>query len=363
MKLLLVKIYVCLIKIIYAPMKLRKTKNKVLWLSRQSDKKSLDMRLLEKEIHRLSPETVQVFRLKRLRDEKSLSISYILGLFIDMWHLADSKVVIVDSYSIPVSCLTHKEELSVIQLWHALGAVKKFGLQTVGKKEGRDTGLSRAMHMHENYDYVLAPTRTTGEFLCESFGAPLSCIKTLALPRVDYLLNGKSKREEFLAQNPACVGTKLVAYVPTFRENDSNYARQLINQFSHLDDLSLIVSAHPLSAEHCKNFNGNFSSIDIIKLADVVITDYSACSFEAALLHKPLYFFVPDYEVYKHNQGLNIDMLDEFAPISFIDSDDLVAALATPYDMDLLDRAMKPYIQPDVHNCSEQIAQFVCSLL
>ncbi len=51
-----------------------------------------------------------------------------------------------------------------------------------------------------------------------------------------------------------------------------------------------------------------FSSYDLMKLADIIITDYSACAFEASLLLKPLYFFIPDYESYMQDRGINVDV-------------------------------------------------------
>ena len=91
-------------------------------------------------------------------------IAYCFSIIGDMYYLATSKVAIIDTYSITVSCLKHKKSLKVIQMWHALGALKKFGLQSVGTKEGRDEKISRAMCMHKNYDYVLAPSKKTAKF-------------------------------------------------------------------------------------------------------------------------------------------------------------------------------------------------------
>ena len=50
MKVLLIEILKFFLRIIYAPIKLFKTKDRIVYLSRQSNDKSLDMRLLEKEI-------------------------------------------------------------------------------------------------------------------------------------------------------------------------------------------------------------------------------------------------------------------------------------------------------------------------
>lgn len=365
MKLFIIKVFVLFIRILYAPMKLRKTQNKILWLSRQSDVKSSDMIMLEKAISDLSPETKQVFRLKRLKDESSLSVLYIFSIFGDMWEMASARLVLIDTYSIPVSCLNHKKSLKVVQLWHALGAVKNFGLQSAGKTQGRDLGVSKAMHMHENYDFVIAPSVATGEIYCKAFGCKKENIKVLSLPRVDVILDGTSKSEEFRSENPVCKDKKIVAYIPTFRDNDDIYAERFYKAFQNNSEFELVISAHPLSktAETgAYKFNGDFSSVDLMKLADVIVTDYSACAIEGALLGKPLFFYIPDYDIYKDEKGLNIDMKEEMPAFSFESENELISAIqSNNYDFDVLLRFSEKYVENKQTNNTERMAEFICS--
>ena len=367
MKILILKIFVFGINVLYAFMKLRKTQNKILYLSRQSDEKSDDMLMLEGELKKQSPSSKQVFRLKRLKDESAISLSYIFSIIGDMWEMASAKVVITDTYSIPVSCLRHKKSLKIIQIWHAMGAVKQFSLQAAGKAQGRDSGVAKAMHMHENYDYVLAPSYATAEIYCKAFGCKAENIKILSLPRVDVILNGENRKGEFLQLNPSFNGKKIVAYVPTFRDNDDVFAGKLKTAFEHSTDYALAVSCHPLSKAAQEGFNnikGAFSSLDLMKLADVVITDYSACAFEAAMLGKALYFYVPDYEIYKNEQGLNVDIMTEINGTAFVNENDLVNSLnENNYDFKLLSAFADKYVENKNTNNTELLAEFICSLL
>lgn len=367
MKLFIVKVFVFVIRLIYIPMKWRKTENKIVWLSRQSNEKSLDMSLLEKAISELSPETKQVFRLRRLKDESSLSLSYIFAIFKDMFEIASAKVVIIDTYSIPVSCLNHKKDLTVIQIWHALGAIKKFSLQSVGKKQGRNSAISEALCMHKNYDYVIAPSKKTGEFYCEAFGCKEENIKIATLPRVDKLLNGENLKTEFLTQNIEYENQKIILYLPTFRENDLQIAEDLSRCFDGETNLKLLVSSHPLS-ETAKSvryhFNGNFDTQDLMKLSDVIITDYSACAFEASLLNKPLFFYIPDYNAYKTEMGLNVDLIDEYSSISFKTADELKEKIkANIYDYKLLESFKNTYVENQGTGNTEKIVEFIVEKL
>lgn len=363
MKVLIVKLFVLFIRIIYFPMKWQKTQNKIVWLSRQSNEKSLDIELLEKAINEISPETIQVFRLRKLKDESALSLSYIFAVFKDMIEIASAKVVITDTYSIPVSCLTHKADLTVVQLWHALGAVKKFSLQATGKKQGRDESISKVMCMHKNYNYVIAPSQKTAEFYCEAFGCTKGNIQIATLPRVDVLLNGENLKQEFVDKNKKYDNKKIVLYLPTFRDNDLKISKELADCFENESDLELLVSPHPLS-ETAKSgvfiFNGCFSTQDLMKLADVIVTDYSACAFEAALLNKPLWFYVPDYDSYKAEMGLNVDLKEDYPMFTFKTAKELKDNIKnTDYDYKMLENFKNTFVENQGVDNARKLAEFV----
>jgi len=365
MKLLIIKVFVLFIRMLYAPMKLQKTKNKIVWLSRQSNNKSADIKMLSEEISKISPETEQVFRLRKLENESGLSVSYIFFVLRDMWELASAKVAVTDSYSIAVSCLNHKPDLTVFQIWHALGAVKKFGLQSAGKAQGRDLGVAQAMCMHENYDVVIAPSEKTAEFYCKAFGCNEENTVLASLPRVDVILDGNSRREYFIELNPECKDKKLIAYFPTFRDNDALYIKKLQKAFENEQEFTLVISPHPLTKTDGEyKLNGKFTTYDLAKLADGIISDYSATSLECSLLNKPLWFYVPDYEIYKEEKGLNIDIAEEMAEITFKDENDLLKALKTEeYNFDNLKRFSDKYIENKGTDNTEKLARIICAKL
>ncbi len=367
MKLLVIKLFVLGMRVLYAPMKLRKTKNKILYCSRQSNLPSKDMLALQKEIEKISPQTRQVFRLRFLRDEQGLSLSYLFGILGDMWEMATAKIVIADTYSIPLSCLHHKKEQKRVQIWHALAAVKQFGLQAAGKAQGRDDRVAKALCMHQNYTHVIAPSKATGEFYQKAFGCESSAIHIASLPRVDELLQGECQRKEFLKQNPNYEGKQLILYVPTFRCGDEEFCLGLAKEFEKHSQLGLIVAPHPISA-CAKNpafqLQGEFSTYQLMKIADELITDYSACSVEGALLEKPLRFFLPDYEQYKQEQGLNVDLKQWFPTQCFEDEKELVQAiLQGEYPLEQVNAYAKEFVENQGTNNAELLAQFICSLL
>lgn len=369
MKVFIISILKFGLRVLYAPLKLLKTKNRIVYLSRQSNDKSIDMLLLENAVKEELPDTEQIFRLRMIPDGFGAKIKYCFGVIGDMYYLATSKAAVLDTYSITVSCLKHKKDLKVVQMWHALGAVKKFGLQSIGTKEGRDEKISRAMCMHKNYDYVLAPSKATAQFYMEAFGCKADKIKICSLPRVDELLKNDGVSARFFSENPDLSRKKTVLYLPTFRDREAYVAQELKVEFSDgMENYHLIVSTHPLFSKVKRDeqfsYNGNFSTFDLMKVADIIITDYSACAFEAAILMKPLYFFVPDYQQYTEERGTNIDLKAEMPKATFEDAAALCSAIRTgSYDQDSLFKFKTKYVENTNANNSQIIAKFISMLI
>lgn len=366
MKVALISVFKIVLKIIYSPLKFLNTKNQIVYLSRQRNEKGIDINLLEEAIKNEDPSVKQVFRLKMLDDGLAAKIKYFFYLIGDMYYLATSKVAIVDTYSITVSCLNHKPDLKVVQIWHALGALKKFGLQAVGTKEGRDEKISKALCMHRNYDYVLAPSAQTARFYMEAFGVEQDKIKICPMPRVDFITDGKARTTDFYSQNPGMGDKKIVLYVPTFRDREAYIAQMLKTEFEDRQDYQLVISTHPLSkVKKDEQFSqkGEFSSFELMKIADIIITDYSACAFEASLLMKPLYFFVPDYEEYMKDRGINVNIQEEMPNAVFDDPAELFKSIDSGvYDLNSLYQFKEKYIENAKNNNSQIIARFILSL-
>jgi CDP-glycerol glycerophosphotransferase len=51
---------------------------------------------------------------------------------------------------------------------------------------------------------------------------------------------------------------------------------------------------------------------NLLMTADILISDYSGIIFEYALLEKPIILYIYDYEKYKENRGLSVDIEKEF---------------------------------------------------
>lgn len=369
MKGIVLKIGIIILRFIYLPLKLFKIQNKIVYISRQFNNPTQDFTLIKDAVEKSDPNIKNVILTKRLEKGIGNSISYVLHIFKQMYHISTSKVVVVDTYCIPVSVLKHKKETKIIQIWHAMGAIKKFGYQTIGKQSGADARIAKTMCMHKNYDYVLCQSDITKKYYCEAFNIDESKIVYMALPRVDYILSKKDTQKVY-DEYPELKEKKNVLYVPTFRKGKKIKLNKLVENFN-TDKYNLIVKLHPLDrkAYSYKEKEGiiydeKFSSYELLDIADMIITDYSSLAIETSLLNKPLYFYNYDLEEYEESTGLNFKFKDEkIGKYMTTKSEELLELLEEDYDYSALEDFRNRYITVDVNNCAGQLANFILELM
>ncbi len=370
-------------QVLYALMKaVSRPRRKVVFLSRQGDAPSRDFKMLIDRLERHDPSVEIVVRCRFIPDGLLGRIGYLAEVFAQMHHLASASVCVVDSYVVPVSVLTHRHTLFVVQTWHALGAIKKFGLQSLDTRSGRSASVARVMRMHRNYDAVLCAGPATVPFFAEAFGTDPARILPLGLPRIDYLLSHasdtlattSSERIRDLAERfprLAEKGRTIVMYAPTFRGSHTEPPRprdvdalsELVAAFAG-DRFTLIVKPHALKAtglsgEHVVDATG-VDSLQLLPLCDVVVTDYSAIAFEAAVLDKPVFYFVYDLDEYSVEQGLNIDPLAEMPAAAARDAATLAERIASrAYDAPAARTFKDRYVSSAAGGCTDRIADMV----
>lgn len=374
-KLGIIKTGIGCLNIVYAFFKLLPVRTKITMLSRQSDVPSDEFRMIKKGIN-LRDERVKVVFLCHTLDggiNSTISdkVKYGFHMFAQMFHIATSKVVILDTYCMVVSILKHKKELKVVQMWHSMGTMKKFGYTALDTKEGSKSEIAYAMKMHENYDYIFASADSYKEHLAKGFNCDIEKILTMPLPRLDLLNSdkyGQRVRERIYMEYPKLKEKPLILYCPTFRKGEEDFQRALRKLTSAVDyeNYNFVVKLHPLSKsvveEPAVSADG-FSSFEMLFAADYVISDYSCIVYEAAVRRIPLYFYNFDMELYTDGRGLALDYEQEIPGPASGDAKEIVAAIETKeYDMDALKRFADKYVAP-VRHATKDIVDFVFTLL
>lgn len=342
-------------------------RNKVVMLSRESDTPPIDFLLIQEELARSSPETEVVYFCRKMTKSTN-PISYCLLILRSLYHIATASVAVTDTYSIQLCVLRHKKQLKIIQIWHAVGAVKQFSYQCLDRPGGHTRAMARQMAMHRNYDYILCTSQATREIYARAFDTPAERILPLGMPRVDYIQRPDPDiRQRYLARNPQLAGRRIALYLPTFRDGLDAGVEALVAASRDWPELALLVRPHPLSRFALPEENRadpDWSTYDLMKVCDLVITDYSASSLEASLLHKPVYFYLFDKEAYQQSQGLNIDPEQELPLACFRRPDQLLRAAALGgYDLGALERFQARYIETAQEDNTRAVTDFICTFL
>lgn len=361
----LIYIFKLILKSIYSILKLLPINNKkVVFISRQSNNISLDFKLLSDEIIKLDKDYKIIFLCEKLSNKFTKKIKYFFSIIRQMYHLSTSKVCVVDSYCIAVSVLNHKEDLVIIQLWHSLAAIKKFGFQTLGKDFGRDRMIAELLNMHKNYDYIISGSEEMVQYFAKAFNADKSKFKAIGSPQIDYLLKEqKNIKKKILQKYPDINKKKVILYVPTFRKNKKININKILETID-FNKYNLVVKFHPGKMQ---KFNNSlvyeckeFSSFELLTVADYVITDYSAISIEATILNKPLYFYVYDMVEYEEKNGLNINLYKEMEGCCYRNFKSLYKKLDNGnYDMKQLLRFKNKYLTNQNGNSGYLLANFI----
>lgn len=355
----LIKLGICILNLIYFVFKwLPCNRHKILFLSRQSNKPSIDFRMLANQLEEDTEVKIVMITKRIEKTFKDVILINIPLLLRQMYHLATSKVCIVDGYNISVSILHHKKKLKIFQIWHSLGPIKKFGYQSL--YTSHQQMIAQEMKMHKNYDYIITASAESQKYLKQCFGYDDSYFIKGTLPRVEYLkTRGPVNREKIYRKYPQFKYKKVVLYAPTFRNIGKDKIIDVIGKFRDTKYI-FILKLHPNMKKHFFQdsniyFCDEFTTLQLLSIVNFVITDYSGVSFEASVLKKPIYIYAYDYQMYSQNPGINIDLKEEWGKYFFEDIDELYDCLnASKYDKTVVDKFSRKYI-PDTHNVTQKL--------
>lgn len=233
------------------------------------------------------------------------------------YYIATSKIIITDDYIRYLRLFPLKRNQRVIQLWHACGAFKKFGIQGTTLS----LGLERATHIQ--YNLVSVSAESIRQIYAEAFDIDNSHVVALGVPRTDIFFDeaeANRRRDSIYARHPEWKNKEIILYAPTFRDKtgDRTMFRPEID-FSRLSnnlnkDQIFVIAPHPVMKKNIlerkyKNIveERNIRTLDLMFVSSQLITDYSSVIFEYSLLGKPIAFFCYDLKIYDRGFYLPYD--------------------------------------------------------
>ena len=357
-----------------------KQKTRVFFLSRQFNEVPINYEYLINELKKENIYTKVICKKVStglnaiIRNEKKKSsfikeiksaFNYYFSLYKQMHYIATSKVVIIDGYNLPVSILKHKKNTTIIQMWHALAAIKKFGYQTIGYPDGLNPKIAKMLCMHKNYTYVISGSKTMNKYFAEAFNVSIDKIKEIGTPTIDYLLKDNQEVIEKIYKTYPQMKEKInILYSPTFRSDGRDNSKEVIEAID-TQKYNLIFTFHPknntISDENVISIdNRMFSTFDILKVVDYVITDYSALSIDTCVVNKKLLLYVYDYEKYNKENGININLFEELPGSVSRDIKELIKVIDNnSYNMDKYQEFRHKYVSNLKGNSTQEILKII----
>lgn len=229
-------------------------------------------------------------------------------------YISTSKYILLDDYYPQIYKYKIKDEIEVIQLWHATGAFKTFGFSRLGKTGGPNVRSKN----HRNYTKAIVSSSRIKKHYAEAFGISEDKVVATGVPRTDIFFDEtykEKKIKELYEKYPILKEKKVIMFAPTFRGNGQKTAHYDFDQLDlelMYEQLSqeyvIIMKLHPfiknipvwdskyqdfiVDLSHEREIN------DLLFISDLLITDYSSVCFEYALLNRPMIFFAYDLEEY-----------------------------------------------------------------
>ena len=243
------------------------------------------------------------------------------------YRVATSRVVIADDYFFPIYPVRKRSGITIIQVWHACGAFKRFGRATLASEWGADEIFLKWVPIHSNYDLTLVSSASIAQIYADAFGQSVETVTAVfGIPRTDALAPSPRRdaaEREMRARLGLTDNRTTILYAPTFRGADLKGARapELLDIAAlHRvlgDQYRLILRLHPFvkSAmripDEARDFVVDASREpdvnEVMLAADILVTDYSSIIFEYSLLNRPMAFLAPDLDAYERERGFFFD--------------------------------------------------------
>ncbi len=219
---------------------------------------------------------------------------------------------------------------TIISLWHGVGFKKIYN----DKYSGVKLYLKNSLNKIFSWTYRDI-TFVTSDYVKKQFSGIFglkssSIIKYSGQPRNDIFRQNLLK-EKVLSKLSIDYNRKVIIYMPTYRGKDlgekamenivktlfeSNRLKELLEK----EKCVFIVKLHPLTPHMDIPRREDFVILDygevdsnqeLLGVSDMLITDYSSCCVDFALLNRPIIFFQPDEDEFmKKSEPLYEELMD-----------------------------------------------------
>ena len=246
------------------------------------------------------------YSLRQFKGNALGKLTYLFSFVYQTYLFNTSRIIILDGNNFVHATIKAKKGVETVQLWHATGAIKKFGTPTKRRYEIK------------GYDHLIVASAFFKEIFAKALNTKIENVYDLGVCKTDYLFDAEfieQKKASFYQTNPHLKDKKIILYAPTFRGEgieDVKLVSDIGQMKNYLaDDYHLLVKLHPLITKYDLSEDVEITKDDLYTLlcvADFVISDYSALIFDAVLLNKRIILYLNDFEQYEKERGLCLNL-------------------------------------------------------
>ncbi len=309
------------------------------------------------------------------------------GSLCALWHQLTAKYYVCNiNYREEIGNLSTCRRVTIINLWHGI-PYKHIGNRqfngngqawTFVNERGRIRSFVRSLYLYW-YEWLYPQTSWTsvssqkmGDIFCESFPKRFSKERMVmaGLPRNDFLVQNKGNealklqiKQKYALLLNLSLEKKWYLYLPTWRHGEGSAFsfmtsdnREKYQEMLQAQEAILIEKQHPIVLKRLNlagQSQGNLFALsveqsaqidlqELLLVSDRLITDYSSCFFDFALLDRPCIHFAYDFEEYtQKDSGVEYD-LREIAVGPIVETErDLLATMRFSDEEILSKRASK----------------------
>ncbi|MEH7573520.1 CDP-glycerol glycerophosphotransferase family protein, partial [Cytobacillus firmus] len=228
---LVISVYLLIFKWLFNLLKLLPLENKVVFLITFGDNSRYVFEEMKNQ--EIPVDTVVLYKgssIRHFQNYKEISAipfesANLINVIKSIYHLATSKYIFVDNYFGVLSVTDFKEEVTCVQLWHASGAIKKFGLEDESNKFRSKRANERFQRVYRNFHKVVVGSDVMANIFMKAFNIPSEGILRTGIPRTDFFYNLNLQNElisKLVKENPELKYKKKILYAPTYRDNELN---------------------------------------------------------------------------------------------------------------------------------------------
>lgn len=235
-----------------------------------------------------------------------------------IYHIATAKTIFADNYFGFLAATPFKPEVRVIQLWHAAGAIKQFGLLDPTIKKRSKRAHNRFKAVYRRFTNVVVGSEKMVKIFKSTFDLSERQILRTGIPRTDFFFDEtktQQAKSHIYQLYPVLKEKKVILYAPTFRDQEiANFNLKL--DLALLEerlgkDYIVLLRLHPVVRSKSTHATNDFvidvsdypNLNELLIVSDYLISDYSSIPFEYALLNRPMIFYSYDLECYTKERG------------------------------------------------------------